>query len=156
MPTGSPIWSSACRRRCKVFRVPYYPGEAAIGDFNGDGILDLLAPGAPCVDILLGKGNGTFQAAVALPFTIDAPGPIAEADFNKDGKLDLVLSDYCTNAVIFLVGNGDGTFELPEYFEVGPVRNTAGLATGDFNHRGRPDVAVVGGAAIAVLTNHTP
>jgi len=40
--------------------------------------------------VLLGKGNGTFQAPVAYATASSADG-VAVADLNKDGILDLIL-----------------------------------------------------------------
>jgi uncharacterized protein (TIGR03437 family) len=55
-----------------------------VGDFNGDGIPDLLVNDAT---FYIGNGDGTFQAQ-----TIDLPGtfgPLIAADFNGDGRLDV-------------------------------------------------------------------
>ena len=87
------------------------------GDFNGDGKLDLAivnsGDGAAVlgvVNLLLGKGDGTFQA----PATIAAdkyPAQLVVADFNEDQKLDLVLGDLTDGGVTLLLGKGDGTFQ---------------------------------------------
>src|SRR5205814_2882547 len=84
----------------------------AIADLNGDGKLDLAvaAPGgsAKPVAVLLGNGDGTCQARVESGSGVD--GPIAIADLNGDGKPDIVASNYGSNAVTVLLGNGDGSF----------------------------------------------
>lgn len=75
--------------------VPYITGTstlaAALGDFNADGILDLVVPiPGLALSIFLGNGNGTFQSAIDFPFPPNtAAVPFAIGDFNGDGKLDL-------------------------------------------------------------------
>jgi len=66
----------------------------ALADFNGDGKLDLMLASStstvPSTTILLGNGDGTFQAPFVLP--ILANGSVAAGDFNNDGKLDLAVA----------------------------------------------------------------
>jgi uncharacterized protein (TIGR03437 family) len=109
-------------------------------DFNRDGKLD-LAEGTSAV-LLLGRGDGTFQA----PINYGAPGPLAAGDLNGDGKPDLAVIRYA-GAVSILLGNGDGAFQQPVEFSV--AISNAGLPGGevtiaDFNGDGRPDLAVAG------------
>jgi hypothetical protein len=111
---------------CSVTDFPAGPSPVVIatGDFNKDGKLDIAvinepSPPGKVFSILLGNGDGTFQAAVAYTVA-GTPTYLANVvigDFNRDGNLDLVVSDYDgtpsdpTTFDYFVAGNGDGTFQ---------------------------------------------
>src|SRR2546426_8034281 len=66
------------------------PLSVAVGDFNGDGKLDLATANAGDVSVLLGNGNGTFQAPTGISLgDAGSPTSVAVGDFNGDGTLDL-------------------------------------------------------------------
>ena len=72
--------------RWPVGAVPY---SVAVGDFNGDGILDIVASNFTSNDvtILLGNGSGGFSAATGGPFAVGTgPYSVAVGDFNRDGR----------------------------------------------------------------------
>ena len=116
------------------------PDTLAVGDFNGDGKLDLAASngGSNSVSILLGNGDGTFQPHVDYPVS-GGPGWVAAGDFNGDGKLDLAVTE-STNHVDILLGNGDGTFQPAVNYATGNGPND--VIAGDFNGDGRLDLAL--------------
>jgi hypothetical protein len=165
---------------------PQYPTagnsqSVVVADLNGDGKPDLVvADGcvqfvvitctAGSVSVLLGNGDGTFQAHVDY-----ATGPSANAvavgDFNGDGKLDLVVSDGCaeitfngcadtSGSVSVLLGNGDGTFQAAVNYATAP--SALAVVVGDFNGDGKPDLAVAVqclnavnlGGCVSVLLGH--
>jgi sugar lactone lactonase YvrE len=112
----------------------------ATGDFNGDGIPDLIAtqyfdPGG--ASVFLGKGDGTFTTVATTLDTERFATSIVVGDFNQDGKLDLAFG-YSSGVGIYL-GNGDGTFTQA----TGSPLTGAGLSlvAGDFNHDGKLDLA---------------
>ncbi len=117
------------------------PVSVASGDFNGDGVPDLAVAnsGGSTVSILLGKGDGTFQAAAALS-TGATPRSIAVGDFNRDGHMDLAVA--FSNGVDVFLGNGDGTFTAST---ASPQTgfSAAGLTVGDYNRDGWLDLAVL-------------
>src|SRR6266516_2467543 len=131
------------------------PSGMAVGDFNGDGKLDLAVVnfGDWNIYVLLGNGVGTFQAARSVYFASGGGFPwyVVTADFNGDGKLDLAVSNYGDNSFSVLLGNGDGTFQAPQTTPVGT--NPAQVAVGDFNGDGKPDLVVssVGNNTVSVL-----
>ncbi len=94
----------------------------ALGDFDKDGILDLVAGGGinDGLDIFRGVGDGSFVFTGRVPGSRQAAS-LAIADLDGDGNLDVVapsLSDH--NAVTILYGTGDLKFSEPiEISDVG-------------------------------------
>jgi hypothetical protein len=123
------------------------PGPVVVGDFNGDGKLDLVVANNDVgtnamnttISILLGNGDGTFQAAHAFPVGTN-PSSLAAADFNGDGKLDLAVANHDTNNVSILLGNGDGTFQSAINLSAGLEPSSVVVA--DLNGDGKLDLAV--------------
>ncbi|HEX8814477.1 MAG TPA: choice-of-anchor D domain-containing protein [Terriglobales bacterium] len=108
-----------------------------VGDFNGDGNLDIATAGTD-FHVFLGNGDGTFtKVSQFVPYVQNVT---LTADFNNDGKLDLMVQQQRGGCYI-LFGNGDGTFQ---YGEGGAYCPANSLAVGDFNGDGYLDLASVG------------
>ena len=138
------------------------PSVIAVGDFNGDGKPDLAVTAQGdfgalngALAVLLGNGNGTFQAPQPL-LSAGAPDSVAVGDWNGDGKLDLAVvveNPQFVWKILVLLGDGQGGFGAPT---VVPIPSTLDLVTGiravDVDRDGHLDLLVsVNGSQLAVL-----
>jgi hypothetical protein len=130
--------------------------DVAIADLNGDKIPDLAllsytSGSGISAHVLLGKGNGTFGAplAVTLPAGVaqSTGGRIFAADFNNDKKMDLLVLDVGTpfqassnGASYVFLGDGKGGFKLST--SITDVKNPFDAAIADFNKDGKLDLVL--------------
>ena len=127
----------------------------AVADINGDDKPDVVvanycSDSGSCVNgaviLLLGNGNGTFQAPVAFASGGYIAHSVAVADVNGDGKPDLLVANYCADSTCntesslgVLLGNGDGTFQTAQAYGAGGYESYF-VAVADVNGDGQPDV----------------
>lgn len=133
-----------------TFQAPTYfstgsdtdPHSVAAGDFNGDGIPDIVVANyaTNTVSVLLGVGNGTFQGHIDAPVGSE-PSSVAVGDFNGDGMLDLVVTNFHNDTVSVLLGNGDGTLKPAVNYVVG--HGPVFVAVGAFDGNPTLDLVVV-------------
>ena len=126
------------------------PLSITTGDFNGDGIPDIAigttGSATGYLSILLGNGNGTFQAArsftglpnnqamVSAPFVTGGPLDILTVSNNTTG----------TNNAALLLGNGAGGGTVGAPFSLGGISAVTAVAAGDFNRDGNQDFVITG------------
>jgi hypothetical protein len=118
-------------------------GPQAVADFNNDGIPDFAfigkdpTTGAPALGIMLGKGNGSFEAPqeTILPGT-QFSGGLAAGDFTGNGHMGLVFANDLN--IIVLPGKGNGSFGAPVTSNISQFSGC--LAVGDFNNDGKLDL----------------
>jgi hypothetical protein len=119
------------------------PRSIAVGDFNGDGIPDVIVgddDGA--LTLFLGDGTGNLVPAGDIA-RLDSAVSIAVADFNHDGIPDIAVSDWRSSTVVVLLGEGNGSFRRAWSFPLSMRGKVAHISTADFNKDGIPDLVVV-------------
>jgi hypothetical protein len=163
------------------------PKDLIAVDINQDGLTDAIMPfdgcHEPCtgVSVFINHGDGTFVGGAGFPVDVENPGFLIEGaafDVDGDGHKDFVLVGNDTNdpsfnpdrmTLIIQKQKADGTFASPPQFAGGPsqlitvtlkapIVENPSVAVADFNHDGKPDLAMVSkfGGPVFVVLNTTP
>jgi hypothetical protein len=119
------------------------PEAIASGDFNQDGIPDLIeGDDDGTLMLFLGDGTGNMISAGVVAHLRSAVS-IVVADFNHDGIADVAVSDWRSSSVSILLGAGKGTLRNTWSFPLRMAGTSPHLAVADFNGDGVSDLAVV-------------
>jgi len=115
------------------------------GDFNNDGILDLVTVNGQSLSFYKGLGGGRYATPINQPLTTNV-GQVVAADFSRHGTPDLAILPLHTGTTAFFggvdifTGNNNGTFTKTETLDVGGAAMSIALA--DFSGDHLPDLAV--------------
>jgi hypothetical protein len=134
----------------------------ATGDFNGDGIQDVLLVNTVTGDATLSEGTTTAPNSIEAPFQVvfhpstgadgaatttsfiapegSVPTDVVAADLNGDGKLDFVVSYGSTNNLGIFLNQGNGNFTASSVpLPVSPTK----IAVGNYLNDGHQDIAIL-------------
>jgi FG-GAP-like repeat/Putative Ig domain len=132
------------------------PWSVAIADFNEDGKPDLAITGNIRVNVMLGKGDGTFAPASGSPVSVPSPPyddgsspytgtALAVGDFNRSGHIGLAAGLFENLSAAIFFGNGDGTFGYSDTLAYTQGQPSTWLTAADFNRDGNLDLFSIGG-----------
>lgn len=132
----------------RILSIPVGGSVPNVGDFNNDGIPDLLPSPlvTNIVGLLPGNGDGTFQTprffqTGANLGSFGSAKDAEVADLNLDGNLDIIAANTSSADLSVLLGRGDGTFDSQRRFDTLAVASEVEIA--DVNGDGFPDALTV-------------
>lgn len=143
-----------------LLRGPLFPDPIPLdmvpGDFDGDTNIDLAITDAATLSvlILLGNGNGSFQAPYEIQ-NVGTPTEMIVADFNGDTSPDLAMVSPSDDSIVILTNtnNGKGTFTIGTVSVSGT--KPVALETADINSKddGEVDLVVInqGDESLSIL-----
>jgi len=123
----------------------------ATGDFNKDGNLDLVTDswGNDRIEILFGNNQHGFNTTGKFINVGKHPYQrIRTADLDKDGNMDIVTTNLDGNNATVLLGDGKGDFHEAAGSPFACGDSPFGVAIGDINGDGNPDLAIVNSPSI--------
>ena len=160
--------------------VTFLPADLVAVDVNQDGLTDAVVPFRRCdglclhAAVLINNGDGTFRLVAGTNVGIVHPGVVAGAAFDVDGdglKDGVFLSNSLDNPpgplptihLIVQKQKADGSFasdpnELVDVALNAPLMENPLVVVADFNHDGKPDLAMTeaGNIPVFVMLNTTP
>jgi hypothetical protein len=131
--------------RADLFGAPLHGlSMKQVGDFNGDGLPDLLGLNSSAVVVRPGAGGGAFGPGVASSLAVIEPAVAEIGDFDADGHLDVAVGDasgsFNSSRLRMMRGRGDGGFDLLQTLTFNKIATAMDAV--DLNEDGRLDLVI--------------
>ncbi|MEK7424061.1 MAG: VCBS repeat-containing protein, partial [Actinomycetota bacterium] len=148
------------------FATDLNPSSVALLDFNGDGRMDIATANQGASNVTFYRNVTGFGATTPVfvsrteVATAVGPAGIFVQDMNADGRPDVITSAFDSDQVTVLINSTGlgGALASFNSFSNTPVGDgPEGVAVGDYNGDGRPDVAAAAksGSVVSVIRNVT-
>ncbi|CAF4639966.1 unnamed protein product, partial [Rotaria sp. Silwood2] len=124
---------------------PSRPVWVHVADLNNDAALDIVTVnyGTHSISVFFGYGDGSFSIPNSYSTGYDSfPSAVVSGDFNSDKQMDLAITNYGTNNVGIMLGNGNGNFANQITFSTGPHSHPYSIAVGHLNEDAILDIAI--------------
>lgn len=133
--------------------------SVAVGDLDGNGLLDIVAASqdAGNIAVMLNQGTWTFTGATPKIVPVGgAAGPVGVAvrkvDFDDIPDVIIASVNTTDKGVWVLKGKGDGSFGTPVKTTLRNAKAPKAMAVGDLDEDGFPDVVTANGdSSISIL-----
>ena len=141
---GTSDYSRAC------IKLKSTPQNLLTGDFDNDGLTDLLVLENGCSELILNEGGKKpydgDRHGVVISQNVKNANMVETGDFNGDGCLDIVM--FSDKKLVIALGNGNGNFTLcsPQTFEnldsYAFKNSESKMFAYDFNRDGKTDIVI--------------